>query len=133
MGDGLCRAGVYYDPGCGLFLWGDGEEEKHPFHSDAVFCHYLYSIGGTWGTLATGLFAAVAVNSGGADGLLLGNMKLFVAQLIYLAVCITYALVVTWILYKIVDALVGMKVDKQSKLIGLDLTQHNESAYTVLE
>ncbi len=102
-------------------------------YDDALDVFGVHGIGGIWGTLATGIFAAVAINSGGADGLLLGNTKLFFAQLIYLAVCITYALVVTWILYKIVDALVGMRVDKQSELIGLDLTQHNESAYTVLE
>ena len=102
-------------------------------YDDSLDVFGVHGIGGIWGTLATGIFASVAVNSGGADGLLLGNAGLFVAQLIYLAVCITYALVVTWILYKIVDALVGMRVDKQSELIGLDLTQHNESAYTVLE
>ena len=102
-------------------------------YDDSLDVFGVHGIGGIWGTLATGIFAAVAVNSGGADGLLLGNTGLFLAQLIYLAVCITYALVVTWILYKIVDALVGMRVDTQSELIGLDLTQHNESAYTVLE
>ncbi|MBW2562048.1 MAG: ammonium transporter [Deltaproteobacteria bacterium] len=102
-------------------------------YDDSLDVFGVHGIGGIWGTLATGLFAAVAVNSGGADGLLMGNTGLFVAQLIYLAVCITYALVVTWILYEIVDALVGMRVDKKSELIGLDLTQHNESAYTVLE
>jgi Amt family ammonium transporter len=48
-------------------------------------------------------------------------------------ICIAYALIVTGILYKVVDLLVGMRVDKQSELIGLDLTQHNESAYTILE
>ncbi|TFG92637.1 MAG: ammonium transporter [Syntrophobacterales bacterium] len=102
-------------------------------YDDALDVFGVHGIGGIWGTLATGIFAAVAINSGGADGLLLGNTKQFLAQLIYLAGCITYALGVTWILYKIVDALVGMRVDKQSELIGLDLTQHNESAYTVLE
>jgi Amt family ammonium transporter len=102
-------------------------------YDDSLDVFGVHGIGGIWGTLATGLFAAVAVNSGGADGLLLGNTNLFFAQLIYLAVCITYALGVTWVLYKVVDALVGMRVDKQSELIGLDLTQHNESAYTTLE
>ena len=102
-------------------------------YDDSLDVFGVHGIGGIWGTLATGLFAATAINSGGADGLLLGNAKLLLIQIIYLVVCIAYALAVTWILYKIVDALVGMRVDKQSELIGLDLTQHNEAAYTVLE
>ena len=102
-------------------------------YDDSLDVFGVHGIGGIWGTLATGIFAATAINSGGADGLLLGNAKLLLIQIIYLVVCIAYALVVTWILYKIVDALVGMRVDKESELIGLDLTQHNESAYTVLE
>ncbi len=102
-------------------------------YDDSLDVFGVHGIGGIWGTFATGIFAAVAVNPGGADGLLFGNAKLFFIQTFYLIVCIAYALAVTWILHKIVDALVGMRVDKQSELIGLDLTQHNESAYTILE
>ena len=102
-------------------------------YDDSLDVFGVHGIGGIWGTLATGLFASVAINPGGADGLFFGNAKLFVIQIFYMLVCIAYALIVTGILYKIVDVLVGMRVDKQSELIGLDLTQHNESAYTVLE
>jgi Amt family ammonium transporter len=102
-------------------------------YDDSLDVFGVHGIGGIWGTLATGLFAEMAINQGGANGLLFGNAKLFFVQIFYLLVCISYAAVVTWILFKIVDALVGMRVDKQSELIGLDLTQHNESAYTVLE
>jgi len=102
-------------------------------YDDSLDVFGVHGIGGIWGTLATGLFAAAAINPGGADGLLFGNARLFAIQLLYMLVCIAYALVVTGILYKIVDMLIGMRVDKQSELIGLDLTQHNESAYTILE
>lgn len=102
-------------------------------YDDSLDVFGVHGIGGIWGTLATGLFAAVAINPGGADGLFFGNAKLFFIQIFYMLVCIAYALIVTGILYKIVDVLIGMRVDKQSELIGLDLTQHNESAYTVLE
>ena len=102
-------------------------------YDDSLDVFGVHGIGGIWGTLATGLFAELAINQGGANGLLFGNAKLFLIQTFYLLVCISYALLVSWILFKIVDALVGMRVDKQSELIGLDLTQHNESAYTVLE
>ena len=102
-------------------------------YDDSLDVFGVHGIGGIWGTLATGLFAEVAINQGGANGLLFGNAKLFLIQITYLIVCISYALLVTWILFKVVDALIGMRVDKQSELIGLDLTQHNEAAYTVLE
>jgi Amt family ammonium transporter len=102
-------------------------------YDDSLDVFGVHGIGGIWGTLATGLFAAAAINPGGADGLLSGNTRLFAIQLLYMVVCIAYALVVTGILYKIVDMLIGMRVDKQSELIGLDLTQHNEAAYTILE
>lgn len=102
-------------------------------YDDSLDVFGVHGIGGIWGTLATGLFAATAINPAGADGLLLGNVQLFLVQIFYMIVCIAYALIVTGILYKVVDLLVGMRVDKQSELIGLDLTQHNESAYTILE
>jgi Amt family ammonium transporter len=102
-------------------------------YDDSLDVFGVHGIGGIWGTLATGLFAATAINPAGADGLLLGNARLFLVQIFYMIVCIAYALIVTGILYKVVDLLVGMRVDKQSELIGLDLTQHNESAYTILE
>jgi len=102
-------------------------------YDDSLDVFGVHGIGGIWGTLATGLFAATAINPAGADGLLMGNAKLFLVQIFYMIVCIAYALIVTGILYKVVDLLVGMRVDKQSELIGLDLTQHNESAYTILE
>ena len=102
-------------------------------YDDSLDVFGVHGIGGIWGTLATGLFAATAINPAGADGLLLGNARLFLVQIFYMIICIAYALIVTGILYKVVDLLVGMRVDKQSELIGLDLTQHNESAYTILE
>jgi Amt family ammonium transporter len=102
-------------------------------YDDSLYVFGVHGIGGIWGTLATGLFAATAINPAGADGLFLGNARLFLVQIFYMIVCIAYALIVTGILYKVVDLLVGMRVDKQSELIGLDLTQHNESAYTILE
>jgi Amt family ammonium transporter len=86
-----------------------------------------------WGTLATGLFAEKAINEAGANGLLFGNVKLFLIQGLYMLACVAYAVVVTWILFKFIDALMGMRVDKKDELVGLDLTQHSEAAYTVIE
>lgn len=102
-------------------------------YDDSLDVFGVHGVGGIWGTLATGLFAEKAINAGGADGLLFGNIKLFLVQGFYLIACIAFALAMTWILFKFVDALVGMRVDREDELMGLDLTQHHESAYTVLE
>jgi Amt family ammonium transporter len=102
-------------------------------YDDAFDVFGVHGVGGMWGTLATGIFAEKVINEAGTNGLLFGNIKLFFIQGFYLLACIAYALIVTWILYKFVDALFGMRVEKDDELVGLDLTQHHESAYTVLE
>jgi Amt family ammonium transporter len=102
-------------------------------YDDALDVFGIHGVGGMWGTMATGLFASTAINSAGADGLLFGNLKLFLVQGLYLAVCIAYAVIMTWILFKFVDALFCMRVTRQDELVGLDLSQHHESAYTVLD
>ena len=78
---------------------------------------------GAWGTIATGLFAEKAINAAGADGLFFGGMHQFLVQLMSLGIALLYAVVVTIIIFKVVDALLGMKVDKKSEIIGLDLSQ----------
>jgi len=102
-------------------------------YDDSLDVFGIHGVGGMWGTIATGIFASIAINEGGANGLLYGNAKLFLVQGIYMLSCIVYAVVMTWILFKFVDALFGMRVEKQDELIGLDLTQHKEAAYTILE
>jgi len=102
-------------------------------YDDSLDVFGIHGVGGMWGTIATGIFASIAINEGGANGLLYGNAKLFIVQGIYMLSCIVYAVVMTWILFKFVDALFGMRVEKQDELIGLDLTQHKEAAYTILE
>jgi Amt family ammonium transporter len=107
--------------------------KAHFGYDDALDVFGVHGVGGIWGTIATGLFAEKAVNAAGADGLFFGGLHLFLVQGLLVIVAATYAVAVTWVLFKIIDALVGMRVEKNDELIGLDLTQHNESAYTVLE
>jgi Amt family ammonium transporter len=102
-------------------------------YDDSLDVFGVHGVGGMWGTIATGIFASVAVNDGGANGLLFGNVKLFLIQCLYMISCIVYAIVMTWILFKFVDAVFCVRVEKQDELMGLDLTQHHESAYTVFE
>ena len=102
-------------------------------YDDSLDVFGVHGVGGIWGTIATGLFAEKAVNAAGADGLLFGGVQQFLVQILLVIAAATYAVLMTWALFKLVDSLIGMRVDKKDELIGLDLTQHNESAYTVLE
>ena len=102
-------------------------------YDDSLDVFGVHGVGGIWGTIATGLFAEKAVNAAGADGLLFGGVHQFLVQILLVIAAATYAVLMTWALFKLVDSLIGMRVDKKDELIGLDLTQHNESAYTVLE
>ena len=102
-------------------------------YDDSLDAFGVHGIGGIWGAIATGLFASKSVNPAGADGLFYGNPKLLMIQLITVGVTIVYSLVVTFIIYKVVDLVVGVRVNTKEENIGLDLTQHHEGAYTVLE
>jgi Amt family ammonium transporter len=83
--------------------------------------------------LATGLFASKAVNPAGADGLFFGNPAQFIIQLKAVLVTVAYAFIVTFVIYKVVDLIVGVRVSEKEEVMGLDLTQHHERAYAVLE
>lgn len=102
-------------------------------YDDSLDAFGVHCIGGIWGALATGLFASKLVNPDGANGLFFGNPKQFLVQLLAVAVTLVYSFVATMILYKGVDVVVGMRVSERDEHLGLDLSQHHENAYTVLE
>lgn len=93
---------------------------------DVFACH---GIGGTWGAIATGIFASAAVNAAGADGLLLGNGVLLAKQLAAVAATWVYAFGVSWIFAKVLDAIMGLRVEEHEEIVGLDISQHGEKAY----
>jgi Amt family ammonium transporter len=100
-------------------------------YDDSLDAFGIHGIGGTWGALATGLFATVAINSAGADGLLYGNAALLWAQVKAVAVSWVYAFAVTFLILKVLDKLVGLRVAPEQEQEGLDLTQHSERAYVL--
>jgi Amt family ammonium transporter len=102
-------------------------------YDDALDVFGVHGVGGIWGTLATGLFAEKAVNDAGANGLFFGGMQQFFVQCLLVVVTVVFAAAMTWILFKLVDALIGVRVEKNSEIVGLDLTQHSESAYTLID
>ena len=102
-------------------------------YDDALDVFGVHCIGGIWGALATGLFASKAINPAGADGLFFGNPKLLLIQAIAVGVTIVYSFVVSLIIYKIVDVIMKARVPEKDENLGLDLTQHHENAYTMIE
>ncbi len=93
---------------------------------DVWACH---GIGGTWGAIATGIFASVAINAAGADGLIYGNFALLKSQLIAVAATWIYSFVVTALILKVLDATMGLRVKSEEEVEGLDISQHGEKAY----
>jgi len=102
-------------------------------YDDSLDAFGVHGIGGTVGALSTGLFAQKLYNAGGSDGLLFGNPHQFVVNAIGAGSTIVYAVVVTFILAKVLDALMGLRVKPEDEAIGLDNTQHKESAYTLID
>ena len=95
---------------------------------DVWGCH---GVGGTWGALATGLFASKAVNPAGADGLFYGNPIQLWYQFVAVAVVWAFSFSVTWIILKVLDATMGLRVKDHEEELGLDLSQHGEAAYRI--
>ena len=102
-------------------------------YDDSLDAFGVHGVGGTFGTIATGIFAQKAINAAGADGLLFGNVHQFLVQGLLVVVAVVFAVVMTYIIFKIVDAMIGMRVEEKNELVGLDLTQQSEAAYTVIE
>jgi Amt family ammonium transporter len=102
-------------------------------YDDSLDAFGIHGVGGTWGALATGLFAARSINPAGADGFFFGNPRQLWVQSVAVAVTIVYTFIATYILYKLVDKFIGVRVSGKEEAMGLDITQHNERAYTMLE
>jgi Amt family ammonium transporter len=102
-------------------------------YDDALDAFGVHGIGGIWGALATGLFATTAVNSAGANGLFYGNPALLWIQLKAVLVTVVYSGVLSFVLLKLVDMVIGLRAGEQAERIGLDLIDHRETGYTLLD
>ena len=96
---------------------------------DSLDVFAVHGVGGILGMLATGIFASLAVNSAGADGLLYGGSIQVLKQLVGVVVVGGFAFVATWILGKLVDVTIGLRVGEVEEVLGLDISQHGERAY----
>ena len=99
-------------------------------YDDSLDAFGIHGIGGTWGSIATGIFATTAVNPAGANGLIYGETHLFIAQVISTVVAYALAICGSYVLYKIVDHFISMRVDEAEEIAGLDLVEHGERGYS---
>jgi Amt family ammonium transporter len=100
-------------------------------YDDALDVVGVHAVGGIFGALATGLFATTMINPAGANGLLYGNPHQLLIQAVGVIATIAFSFIGSSILLKLTDAMVGIRVTGDDEQMGLDLSQHNESAYAV--
>jgi Amt family ammonium transporter len=100
-------------------------------YDDSLDAFGVHGVGGFLGTFATGLFAQTLINPSGSNGLFFGNHQMFVSQMTAIAVTAVYSFVVSFILLKIIDKVIGLRVDEESEVNGLDISQHGESGYSL--
>ncbi len=103
---------------------------KRPFgYDDALDVVGVHGVGGTIGAIGTGLFASLAINAAGANGLVYGNPRLVMLQLIAIGATIAYSFTASYVILKVIDLVCGLRVSEEHEEIGLDLTQHSEAGY----
>lgn len=99
-------------------------------YDDSLDVVGIHGLGGTWGALATGLFASTAVNPNAANGLFFGNPHQLWIQFVSVVASMAFAFVMTLIILKVVDVIVGLRVSEEDEMKGLDISLHNETGYS---
>ena len=100
-------------------------------YDDSLDVVGVHGVGGTWGALATGLFASKAINAAGNDGFFFGNPGQLWTQFVAVAATWIFAAVGTLIILGILKAVMGLRVSEEEEQMGLDLSQHNEQGYAL--
>jgi ammonium transporter, Amt family len=99
-------------------------------YDDSLDAFGVHGVGGIAGTFATGLFAQTLINPAGSNGLFFGSNQLFLSQIIAIGVTAAYSFIISVILLKVIDKFIGLRIDEESEVSGLDISQHGESGYT---
>jgi Amt family ammonium transporter len=116
--------------GAGVFCYLAVQVRVKLGFDDALDVWGVHGIGGTWGALATGLFASAAVNSVvGVNGLLYGNPTQLLTQAIAVVATGAYSFIATAIILKLIDLVIGLRVKDEAETLGLDIMEHGEPAY----
>ncbi len=116
--------------GAGVFCFFAIELLKEKLQvDDALDVFAVHGVGGIWGSIATGIFAKTSINGIGEDGLIYGGFDQFVKQIVTVLVVAAFAAAATFVILKVVDIVIGLRVPEDEEVLGLDPTQHGELAY----
>jgi Amt family ammonium transporter len=99
-------------------------------YDDSLDVVGIHGVAGVGGILLTGLFASKGVNAAGADGLLQGNAAFLGVEALTVVAVGLFSAGGTWVILKAVDRVLGLRVTPEEERMGLDLSQHNERAYS---
>ena len=118
----------------GIICWLSVTALKAKYqYDDSLDAFGVHGVGGIWGTIAVGIWGTKAVNLAGVNGLFYGNPLQLWIQVKAVAITMVYSFVVSLILFKVVDFVLGLRVSEHEEAVGLDLTQHREAGYTLLD
>jgi Amt family ammonium transporter len=125
---------IWVGIGAGVFPWLVITYLKGALgYDDSLDAFGVHGIGGMWGALATGIWATKTINPDGANGLLCGNPVQLWIQIKAVIVIAAYSFIVGAVLFKLVDVVMKLRVSEHEERVGLDLTQHREAAYTLID
>ena len=125
---------MWIGAGSGLICWLTVTAFKARFkYDDSLDAFGVHGVGGIWGTLAVGIWATKAVNPAGVDGLLHGNAAQLLLQAQAVLVTMAYSFAASYLLFKLVNLIIPLRVSEHEESIGLDLTQHREAGYTIID
>ena len=116
-----------------ICFWSTSSLKRKFGYDDSLDVFGVHGVGGTAGAILTGVFASAAVNPAGTNGLLNGNPKQLLMQTLAVGTTWLYAGVMSFVLIKIVDAVIGLRVSEEDERLGLDQTQHGEIGYNFEE
>lgn len=100
-------------------------------YDDSLDAFGVHGVGGIIGIFATGLFASKIINPAGADGLFSGSYHLLLVQMLVILITSVYSFLMSYIILKALDLTIGIRVEDESEMMGLDISQHGESGYTM--
>jgi Amt family ammonium transporter len=114
----------------GIICYGGVMLKSKLGYDDSLDVVGIHGLGGTWGALATGLFASKGINPDAANGLFFGNPVQLWIQFVSVVATMIFAFVMTLIILKMVDAVVGLRVPDEDEERGIDISLHNETGYS---
>ncbi len=114
----------------GIICYGGILLKSRLGYDDSLDVVGIHGLGGAWGALATGLFASTAVNPDGANGLFFGNPGQLWVQFISVIATMVFAFVMTFVILKVIDLVIGLRVTAEQEMKGLDVSLHEEAGYT---